>query len=88
MSTCLPDDPVYCFYPAVNGDGEPPQIRILVEGLAFAIPTALVCLTADDGFMLCDRLNRALGLDRAAWTVLAARCLRPSAGDMSGGSLH
>ena len=44
-------------------------------GLAFAIPTALVCLTADDGFMLCDRLNRAIGLDRTAWTALVARCL-------------
>ena len=88
MSACLPDNPSYCFYPAVDEDGEPPQINILVEGLAFAIPTALVCLTADDGFRLCDRLNRALGLDRAAWTALAARCLRAGPGSVNGTTLH
>ena len=76
MTACLPDDPAYCFYPAVDEDGEPSQIRILVEGLEFAIPTALVCLTAADGLDIADRLNRALGLDRAAWTAFAARCLR------------
>ena len=42
------------------------RIRILVEGLAFAIPTALVALTAVDGLVLADCLNRALGLDRVA----------------------
>ena len=88
MSAYLPDDPAYCFFPHADDEDEPPQINILVEGLAFAIPTALVCLTADDGFMLCDRLNRALGLDRAAWTALAARCLRAGAGGMNGSTLH
>ena len=88
MSACLPDDPAYCFYPAVDEDGEPPQIRILVEGLAFAIPTALVCLTADDGLVLADRLNRALGLDRDAWTALAERCLRAGPGGAHGATLH
>ncbi len=72
MTACLPDDPAYCFYPAVDEDGEPSRIRILVEGLASAIPTALVCLTADDGLMLCDRLNRALGLDRAVCCLRTA----------------
>ena len=76
MTACSPDDPTYCFAPLVDTDGEPPQIRIIVEGLPFAVPTALVCLTAEDGFALADKLNRALGLDRAAWTALAARCLR------------
>ena len=75
MPASLPDNPLYCFCLFSNGDGDPPRIRLLFEGLAFAIPTALVCLTAEDGLMLCDRLNRALGLDRAAWTALAARCL-------------
>ena len=90
MSGCLPDNPSYCFYPVVDDDGEPPQIHILVEGLAFAIPTALVCLTDDDSLMLCDRLNRALGLDRAAWTGLAARCLGagPGPGGTNGSTLH
>ena len=76
MSACIPDDPTYCFCPVSDDDGEPPQIRILFEGLAVAVPTALVCLTAEDGFGLADRLNRKLGLDRAGWTALAARCLR------------
>ncbi len=76
MTACIPDEPTYCFAPVSDQHGEPPQIRLFVEGLAFAVPTALVCLTAEDGFGLCDRLNRRLGLDRAAWTALAARCLR------------
>ena len=76
MTACIPDDPTWCFAPVADTDGEPPQIRILFEDLAFAVPTALVCLTAEDGFALADKLNRRLGLDRAAWTALAARCLR------------
>ena len=88
MTAGLPDDPAYCFYPAVDDDGEPPQIRILVEGFAFAIPTALVALDHEQGLVVCDRLNRRLGLDRAAWTALAARCLRAGAGGMNGSTLH
>ena len=88
MTASLPDEPTYCFAPMSDDDGEPPQIRILVEGLAFAIPTALVCLTAADGFALCDRLNRRLGLDRTAWTALAGRCLRAGAGAVPGHFLH
>ena len=76
MTACIPDEPTYCFAPFTDTDGEPPQIRIFVEGLAFAVPTALVCITAEDGLVVADRLNRKLGLDRAAWTALAARCLR------------
>ena len=76
MTACIPDEPTYCFAPVADADGEPPQIRIFIDGLAFAVPTALVCLTAEDGFALADKLNRRLGLDRAAWTALAARCLR------------
>ncbi len=88
MTACLPDNPAYCFYPAVDDEDEPPQIRILVEGFAFAIPTALVALDRADGLAVCDSLNRALGLDRAAWTALAARCLRAGAGGMNGSTLH
>ena len=79
MTACIPDEPTYCFCPVSDADGEPPQIRILVEGLGFAVPTALVCLTAEDGLLVADKLNRALGLDRTAWTALAARCLRAAA---------
>ena len=88
MTACIPDDPTYCFYPAVDDDGDPPQIRILVEGFAFAIPTAMVALDREQGLDVCDRLNRPLGLDRAAWTALAARCLRAGAGGMNGATLH
>ena len=64
MTACIPDERTYCFAPMSDEEGEPPQIRILVEGLAFAVPTALVCLNAEDGFALADRLNRKLGLER------------------------
>ena len=76
MTACIPDDPTWCFAPVADADGELPQIRILIEGLAVAVPTALVCLTAEDGLLVADKLNSALGLDRAAWTARAARCLR------------
>ena len=69
-----------------DADGEPPQIRILAEGLACAIPTALVAFTASEGFAVCDRLNPALGLNRDAWTALAARRLH--AGSSGSGALH
>ena len=88
MAACLPDHPTYCFYPAVDDEDEPPQIRILVEGFAFAIPTALVALDHEQGLVVCDRLNRRLGLDRSAWTALAARCLHAGTGGMNGSTLH
>ena len=88
MTACIPHDPTYCFCPLAEGDDEAPQIRILVEGLAFAAPTDPVVLSHDDGFVVCDRINRAPGLDRAAWTALAGRCLRASAGGMNGNTLH
>ena len=88
MTACLPDNPAYCFYPATGDDGEPPQIRILVEGFAFAIPTALVVLNRADGLAVCDSLNRALGLDRDAWTAFAVRYLRAGTGGMNGSTLH
>ena len=88
MPASLPDNPLYCFVPMSDADGEPPQIRILVEGLDFAIPTALVALTDADGLMLADRLNSALGLDRDAWTARAERCLRAGAGGAHGATLH
>ena len=59
-----------------------------IKGFAFAIPTALVALDRADGLAVCDSLNRALGLDRTAWTALAARCLRAGAGGMNGATLH
>ena len=89
MTACIPDDPAYCFCPLADSDGEPPQIRILVEGFAFAIPTALVAISHDQGLAVCDRLNRRLGhLDRDSWTAFAARCLRAGAGEPPSHTLH
>ena len=72
----LPDDPNYCFVPAYDIEDEVQQIRIVVDGMSGYIPTALVALTIDDAENICDRLNRRLGLDRDAWTALAARSMR------------
>ena len=89
MTACIPDDPAYCFAPMCDEGGEPPQVHILVEGLGFAIPTALVALDREQGFVVCDRLNRTLGRsDRAAWTAFAARCLRAGAGGTNGSTVH
>ena len=89
MTASIPDDPAYCFCPVAEADDEPPQIRILVEGLAFAIPTALVALDQADGFDVCDRLNRRLGhRNRDSWTAFAARCLRAAAGEPPSHALH
>ena len=88
MTACIPDDPAYCFVPFADEDGEPPQIRLLVEGLPFAIPTALVAISHDQGVALCDRFNRRLGhRDRGSWMAFAARWLRAGAGGMNGSIL-
>jgi len=81
MTACLPDDPTYCFCPEPESDDDAPRrILLLIEDLTVAVPTALVALTRADGVRLADRLNRKLGLDRAAWTALAERCMHPAGG--------
>ena len=83
----LPDDPTYVFCPGPETDDDAPRrILILVEDMTAAIPTALVALTLADGVRLCDRLNRRLGFDNAAWTAVAARFARLAAGPA--GTLH
>ena len=54
MTAHLPDDPAYAFCPVSASDGEPPQIRIVVEDLAFGIPTALVPLSTANGLAVRD----------------------------------
>lgn len=76
----LPDEPTYAFCPAGDSHDGPFQIRIAVEDMAVSIPTSLFAVNLADAFGLCDRLNRKLGLDRAAWTALVERCLHPAAG--------
>ena len=72
----LPDNPNYCFVPAYDIEDEVQQIRILIEGMAGYVPTALVALPVMDAEEICDKLHRRLGLDRAAWTGMAAGSMR------------
>ena len=77
----LPDDPVYAFTPAYDFEDTPQQIRIVFQGMEGYVPTALVALSIADAERLCDRLNAKLGLDREAWTRLAANPWPPAAAD-------
>ena len=82
----LPDCPNFCFVPAYDVETDVQQIRIVIEGLAGHVPTALIALMLDDAQSLCDRLNRRLGYDREAWTAMAAASMR--AEDDDGGAWH
>lgn len=84
----LPDDPNYCFVPAYDVEDEVQQIRIVIEGMAGYVPTALVALTVESAEDICDRLNRRLGLDREAWTAMAAASMRAEDDDPEGGAWH
>ncbi len=80
----LPDDPNFCFVPAYDVETEVQQIRIVIEGMAGHVPTALIALTLDDALNICNKLNRRLGYDRAAWTAMAAASMSaetPEPGD-------
>ena len=57
----LPDEPNFCFVPACDLEADVQQIRIVIEGMAGHVPTALVALTMDDALNNCDKLNRRLG---------------------------
>ncbi len=72
----LPDEPNFCFVPAYDVETEVQQIRIVIEGLAGHVPTALIALDLDDALTICDKLNRRLGLTRDQWTELAAQSMR------------
>ena len=72
----LPDEPHFCFVPAYDVETEVQQIRIVIEGLAGHVPTALIALDLDDALTICDKLNRRLGLTREQWTALAAQSMR------------
>ena len=68
----LPDNPNFCFVPAYDVETDVQQIRIVIEGLSGHVPTALIALDLDDALVICDKLNRRLGLDRDAWSAMAA----------------
>ena len=74
-SHTLPDDPVYAFCPSYDLDNVPQQIRIVFDSMPGYIPTALVALSLDDALRICDRLNARIGLDRDAWSAIAARAM-------------
>ena len=87
MSThFLSDEPVYAFCPGADSHDGPFQIRIAVEDLAVSIPTSLFAVSLTEAMTTCDRMNRKLGLDRAAWTDLVERCMHPPGG--SGHTMH
>ncbi len=80
----LPDEPNYCFAPAYDVEADVQQIRIVIEGMAGHVPTALVALTMDDALSICDKLNRRLGHDREAWQAMVEASMRaesPEPGD-------
>ena len=76
----LPDHPNYCFCPAYDVETEMQQIRIVIEGLSGHVPTSLVALDLEQAQLLCDKLNRRLGLDRDAWTAMVAASMRDGGG--------
>ena len=78
----LPDNPNFCFAPAYDVETDVQQIRIVIEGMAGQVPTALVTLDARKcSIDICDKLNRRLGLDREAWQAMVAASMRAEDGD-------
>ena len=84
----LPDDPNYCFVPAYDIETEVQQIRIVIESLDGHVTTALIALHLDDALSIRDKLNRRLGLDRNAWTAMAAASMRAGDEDPDGNGWH
>ena len=84
----LPDEPNFCFVPAYDIETEVQQIRIVIEGLDGHVPTALVALHLDDALSICDKLNRRIGLDRDAWTAMAAASMRARDEDPDSDAWH
>ena len=84
----LPDNPDFCFVPAYDVEADVQQIRIVIEGLAGHVPTALIALDLEDALVICDKLNRRLGLDREAWTAMAAASMQDEDDDPDDGAPH
>ncbi len=84
----LPDNPDFCFCPAYDVETDVQQIRIVIEGLTGHVPTALIALDLEDALAICDKLNRRLGLDREAWTTLAAASMREEGEEPGGTPWH
>ena len=52
------------------------------------VPTAFIAPTINDALTICDKLNRRLGLDREAWTAMAAASMHADGGDPEDGAWH
>ena len=85
---CEPSRRRHFFCPAYDVEDEVQQIRIVIEGMSGYVPAALVALTVSDAEEICDKLNRRLGLDRDAWTALAANSMRAQEDDPDGSAWH
>ena len=84
-SHTLPENPDFAFCPAYGPADAPQEIRLVIDGMVGNIPTSLIALTLEDAERLCDRLNARLGMDREAWSALAARTMGPAQdGDAAG----
>ena len=81
----LPRNLDYAFCPAYGPGDEPQEIRLVIDGMSGSIPTALVALTLEDAQRFCDRLNARLGMDREAWSALAARAMEETPNDGGAG---
>ena len=71
----LEHNPVYAFSPAYDSNEPVQQILMVFDGMTGHAGTSLVALSIVDAERLCDRLNRRLGLDRHAWSQIAARAM-------------
>ena len=84
----LPDEPNFCFAPAYDVETDVQQIRIVIEGLAGHVPTALISRNLEDALNICDKLNRRLGYDREAWTAMVAASMQAEDDDPDSPPLH
>ena len=84
----LPDNPNFCFVPAYDVETDVQQIRIVIEGMAGHVPTALIALNLDDALSICDKLNRRLGYDREAWQAMVAASMRAEDDDPESDAWH
>ncbi len=84
----LPDHPNFCFVPAYDVETDVQQIRIVIEGMAGHVPTALIALNLNDALSICDKLNRRLGYNREAWEAMAAASMQAEDDDPEGSAWH
>ena len=75
----VPEPLVYAFTPAYTSIHDEQPIRIVFDGIPGYAETTISAPNLEDAENLCDVLNAPLDLDRAKWTSLVARSMRPPA---------